>query len=717
MADVSQWLNKLVLVTLVQPRGERCQGTISNLIPRQNITLDNAIFLGSQRMVDRIDIVSSNIEDLKVLPSHEVFVPAVTRAAPAPAPTAPAARKPVFQDPAILSMGRRPQSSQPDRTADNLATHQPNTAEKRAPLVPNPADHLTYSSLDDSDTTTVPKMRASIAQLSLEPTDPARLDTTEEETLEEPGTMPTAQAMAKSKRSRNRARRKDRNGNGDLNNHAGPSTSRPNRGEGWRQTPMLQSTKSFQPFASLKKSQKGRPGRNDANGWASEDVTDVQEAGDFDFQEGLAKFDKQTLFDEMKAQDEIDESQRLVSHNRIPRPKPGTAGGKNIHYSENVLDLPSPSTGKLKDTPDDFWKSEADDGAPRNGDRQSGQDGSGRTSRLRGASRVSTTRRSQSRKASTSITAGAGMSRVNSEFNPNPPGRLYMFPMNRRVETVTPLQMTSADDVAQDDFGFTEDLVAENAGRGISLVAIKALEDPALILRRQAATSSTSPVTIAILAGNHKSGSRAIAAGRHLRNHGLSVLVCVVGIDREVELLDDLRKQIRLFRNFGGTVYSKSELFEHLSKTATGLNSPPHTPVTLIIDALLGLTTSFGELRMSDQVATYGLMEWAANRIDAFAMSIDVPSGIDPTQGTVIIDDGANLYVRPRWIVSLGAPKKGLLEALSDRHRFADTEWVLYLADIGLGSVWRKTSAKIRRGIDFDGNWLVEMRYQPPSDE
>ena len=69
MADVSQWLNKLVLVTLVQPRGERCQGTISNLIPRQNITLDNAIFLGSQRMVDRIDIVSSNIETRVVYPA------------------------------------------------------------------------------------------------------------------------------------------------------------------------------------------------------------------------------------------------------------------------------------------------------------------------------------------------------------------------------------------------------------------------------------------------------------------------------------------------------------------------------------------------------------------------------------------------------------------------------------------------------------------------
>ncbi|EMR62961.1 putative dfdf domain-containing protein [Eutypa lata UCREL1] len=513
-----------------------------------------------------------------------------------------------------------------------------------------------------------------MGQLALDPTDPTRLDTTEDEEVQEQSTIPTTQPAARNKRSRNRARKKDRNGNNNDNNaSAETSATRSNQGKGWRQTPMLQSTKSFQPFASLKRAQKGRAGPNAANGWASEDVTDVQEAGDFDFQQGLAMFDKRTIFDEMKARDEVDEAERLVSHNRLPRPKPGTAGGKNIHYSENVLDLPSPATStKIKDTPDDFWKSEADDGNLNNGDRQSGQEGSGRTSRLRGDSRVSTSRRSQSRKASAT--------------------------------------MLVAENVAQNEFGYTEDLMAENAGRGISCVAVKALEDPALILQQQAvAPPSASPTTIVILAGNNKSGSRAIAAGRHLRNHGLSVLICVVGIEREAELLEDLRKQIRLFRNFGGSIHTKSELFEQLSKNATSLKPSSHLSVTLVIDALLGLTISFEELRMSDQATTYELMEWA-NRIEAFAMSIDIPSGIDPSTGKVAIIDGIKLHIRPRWVVALGAPKQGLLKALE--MGVADTEWVLYLADIGLGSIWRKTSTKIRRGIDFDGNWLLEMRYQ-----
>lgn len=712
MADMSQWLRRSVIVTLQNPHNERVQGTISDLVPRERLTLENAIVLRTKELIGRVEILSTQIKDLQVLKDGVVPVTfAVPPAASNPAPVVSVAPKPAFQDPAIVSVGRRSEASQTSYTA-----RLPNTAEKRDPPVPNPADVVSFSSSDESDTTTVPKLNASIGHLTLDPTDPTRLDTTEDEDIQEQSSILTIQPTARNKRSRNRSRKKDRNGNNNnSNNDANPSAetsaTRSSQGKGWRQTPMLQSTKSFQPFASLKKVQKGRVGPNAANGWASEDVTDVQEAGDFDFQEALAKFDKRTIFDEMKAQDEIDEAERLVSHNRLPRPKPGTSGGKNIHYSENVLELPSPATStKIKDTPDDFWKSEADDGNLNNSNQQSGQEGSGRTSRLRGESRVSTTRRSQSRKASATIGAGS-LGRVNSGLtsSANLPG-LYIFPMKRRIETVTHLQMLVAENVAQNEFGYTEDLMAENAGRGISLVAVKALEDPALILQQQAAASAnTSPATIVILAGNNKSGTRAIAAGRHLRNHGLSVLVCVVGIERESELLEDLRKQIRLFRNFGGNVHTKSEFFEQLSKNATSLKPSSHLSVTLVIDALLGLTISFEELRMSDQATTYELMEWA-NRIEAFVMSIDIPSGIEPSTGKISIIDGVKLYIRPRWIVALGAPKQGLLKALE--MGVADTEWVLYLADIGLGSIWRKTSTKIRRGIDFDGNWLLEMRYQ-----
>ncbi|KAJ8107628.1 hypothetical protein ONZ43_g6676 [Nemania bipapillata] len=255
--------------------------------------------------------------------------------------------------------------------------------------------------------------------------------------------------------------------------------------------------------------------------------------------------------------------------------------------------------------------------------------------------------------------------------------------------------MLVVENVASNELGMTEDLVAENAGRGICEVAMRALGDPAIQLRAAAASPPASS-TIVVVA------------------------VCVVGIERERELLDDIRKQIRLFRNFGGSIYTKSELFEHLAQSANSLNASSQISVSLIIDALLGLTISFEELRKSDQATTYELMEWA-NRNEAFVMAIDIPSGIEPSSGRVNVIDGAKLYVQPRYVVALGAPKSGLLKALESIDEAGDistaNEWKIYLADIGLGAtVWRK-AAKIRRGPDFDDNWVLQLRYQPRRDE
>ncbi|KAI0103894.1 YjeF N-terminal domain-like protein [Nemania sp. FL0031] len=629
-----------------------------------------------------------------------------------------------LHDPAIVSMTRRP-------TVQTTHLHKASpSGTVQTPRIPNPADKLAYSSPDETDTTeTTPPHLHPIPYLTIQ-TKPnsaavaatgSGIDAAEDDLHNLTPTAATTRPgpAPRGKRGKRGKRQHDVRNTGES---TPASSARPtNQSKGWRQTPILQSTQSFQPFASLRKSQKRRADPGADSGWASEDVTDVQEAGDFDFEGSLAKFDKRTIFNEMQEQDRINEADRLVSHNRLPRPKPGTAGGKNLHYSENVLDMPSSSAKMPKETPGDFWRSEADDDMINGGGEvPSGREGSGRNSRLRGESRMSTTRRSQSRKASAGA-IGAGPSRVNSGPSPASsalPG-LYTLTLNRRIDTVTHLQMLVVENVASNELGMTEDLIAENAGRGICEVAMRALGDPAIQLRA-AAASPPAPSTIAVVAGNNKSGARAIAAARHLRNRNINILVCVVGIERERELLDDIRKQIRLFRNFGGSIYTKSELFEHLAQSASSLNTSPRISVSLIIDALLGLTISFEELRKSDQATTYELMEWA-NRNEAFVMAIDIPSGIEPSSGRVNVIDGAKLYVQPRYVVALGAPKSGLLKALENIDEAGDIittdEWKIYLADLGLGTtVWRK-AAKIRRGPDFDDNWVLQLRYKPRRDE
>ncbi|KAH9886098.1 YjeF-related protein N-terminus-domain-containing protein [Xylariomycetidae sp. FL2044] len=718
-SDLTQWLGGLYAIVLKDPPDLCVQGILVALVPEQHLTLDKVFVADTNQTYARLDIRADNVKDIIPLQASPVNAsvltgPTVTFGVPPPQP--PPEKTTAFHDPAIVSMTRRPELDSHEITSQHHP--QPNIGEKRDPVITNPADRMTFSSPDETDATTTAALNPAVKQLEISPPDPAHLETTEDEMH---NVTPTGSKVPAGPRTRERRRGprggKNNKGAKSAENESPASNARPtNQGKGWRETPILQSTKSFQPFASLKKSQKGRAAPNADNGWASEDVTDVQEAGDFDFQGSLAKFDKRTIFNEMREQDQIDESERLVSHNRLPRPKPGTAGGKNLHYTENVLDIPS-SGPKLKETPGDFWKSEADDDHANGSERLSGREGSGRNSRLRGESRMSTTHRSQSRKASATANAG-GLSRVNSgqPSSSSAVEGFYTASSNRRIETVTHLQMVVVEGVAKNEFGLTEDLIAENAGRGIVEVAMRALEDPAIKIRATA-TSPASTSTIVVLVGtgdNHNSGVRAIAAARHLRNRGLHVLVCVVGIEREKKLPEDIRKQIRLFRNFGGTVCSKATLFDQLKQPITLLGSSSQPSVTLIVDALLGLTIPFEELRQTDQATTYELMEWA-NRNEAFVLSVDIPSGIEPATGKVTVIEGEPLCIQTRYIVALGAPKHGLLKAIEMGDAQADVDqWKLYLADIGLGAaVWRKTATKVRRGIDFDDQWVLDLRYQP----
>jgi enhancer of mRNA-decapping protein 3 len=268
--------------------------------------------------------------------------------------------------------------------------------------------------------------------------------------------------------------------------------------------------------------------------------------------------------------------------------------------------------------------------------------------------------------------------------------------------------MLNLENIADNELGLSEDMMTENAGRGIAEVALSALNAGGGGLTQ--GKISTIP-TVAVFAGNNKSGLRAVAAGRHIRNHGLNVVVCVLGLERESELLVGLRRQLKVFRGFSGKILSKVELLEYVKNL--------DVPIELIIDGLLGLTISFEELRTGDQATAYELIEWA-NRSRAAVLAIDVPTGIEPTTGKVSIIDGRKLYIHAKFVVAMGAPKKGLLEAMALGEGIADEdgvgkgkEWQLFVADIGLGAaVWKKAGTRVRRGVEFEGSWVVGMRFQ-----
>ncbi|RGP71494.1 hypothetical protein FLONG3_7105 [Fusarium longipes] len=694
----NQFIGLHMRVVLRDPPGDVLTGTVVDVQAGSGLTLHNVFVANTKKWYPNVQILAANIADLSEVKdtAPAVYAPApVEPVAAAPTLQQPPV-KPAFVDPAILSLGRPPAPATPSESDTRALTQESERIELHA---------VPVSTSTPGRPTPDHDLSGSVNNLAIGETVPETGN----------GHLPEGHATRSTKKKNtNRRSRQTRQGKSQRVEEDGPAlegSPASGRGKGWRQTPILQSTSSFQPFHFLKKSAKGRKGTLD-NGWASEDVT--EEMGDFDFENNLAKFDKATIFDQMRKEDQVDDASRLVSHNR--KPKPGTAGGKNLHYTENVLDLP-PTTKKDAYS----WNSEADDGL-NGAERLSGRDVRSSQSNRRADSKSGPSRRSQSRKASAvAISGGLPLSRVNSGQG-HPPG-LYLTPSHKRLETVSALQMLNLENIAANEVGLTEQLMAENGGRGIAEVTFTALADPAIKVRfglagaNPSASATLSSPAVVILAGNNKSGTRAIAAARHLRNKNVNVLLCLVGIEREKDLLEDLRQQIQLYRGFGGKILSKTDLFEHLRKASS---SGLPVSVSLIIDALLGLTISFEELRTGDQAAVYELMEWA-NRNEAFVLSVDVPTGIDPTSGKIAVIDGSQLFVKPRYVVAMGAPKRGLLEAVTPpdeddpqnmNNAMHEDEWRLFIADIGLGSaVWRKAGTKIRRGIDFDEKWVLEMKY------
>ena len=425
------------------------------------------------------------------------------------------------------------------------------------------------------------------------------------------------------------------------------------RGNGWRETPLLED--ASRPKSPLLHPRGGSSGRKpsrreiklrakmEKSGWATEDATDIQEMGDFDFSGNLSKFDKRGVFDQLKQEDTTADEERLVNFNRIP-PRAGTAGGKNLHFTENVL---SPKAESRK-----AWSSHDSEA-----DGEEARFSSGRSSH-RNMSRVST-RQPTSRKGSTVTTdqhgTGSGsfpepkvrarwasrapsdnlkaardLSSSRDTAMPHLPSSAQSKPSFRIVSSnqycpcLTPLQMLELEQLAISELGMSDELMTENASRSIAETASKLIHPMSELSNKN--KNGPGPVVV-VLAGNTKSGARAIAGARQLRNHGARVMLTLLALEREDDLLDVIRRQLSIYQNSGGQLTKPSGL----KRTLRSLRAKPD----LIIDALLGMHMSYDDLRTDDQETYFGLANWANN--SAHVMAIDVPSGVDASTGTFLL--------------------------------------------------------------------------------
>ncbi|KAK5939225.1 enhancer of mRNA decapping [Knufia obscura] len=706
----AEFIGYSILVTLRNPTGAQIEGVVSDVI-NQKLYLRNALLRWNGQRLPTYVLDATTIADLEIAPSaQEDEVPTPT--APLQQPPQPAA----FVDPAILSYNRH--ARPPQAQAAPQTPVSPVMIADGA--VSSPVRPVGQQSLrGQSSISSIATARNTARKAN-------RRDSSATATLTEPF---DALAVKEDKQDQIQTevaeKRKSQTGPGiiDLKDvHQVPSKQnkkQPGKGRGWRNTPLIEE----KPKPARK--QRGRQAVEDGNGWATEEATDIADMGDFDFEGNHAKFDKRKVFDDIRRDDTTADEERLVSFNRT-KARPGTNGGRNLHFTENVLEVPDRQDANR-------WKSEA--GETEDEIALDEHYSSGRNSKRAGSRRPL-----QSRKGSVipnhldrKDPSPRPLTRMptGSPLNGSVSGIRASFRVasnNKPCHAVSPLQMLELEQLCTSELGLTEDMLTENAGRSIAEAILKSSSLAATSTLNTAQPQPAEIKNILFLLGNHKSAARALAAARHLRNRRLRITVCILGLERgEDQLLEIVRKQLKIYKLSLGHV---ERWDDYQAKLANGANSgvAGHTsvhPPDFIVDSLLGVHHAFDELRTDDQATVFGMIKWANLSVSKLAtrsspatsipiLSIDVPSGLSATSGMTAEADGQPLVMNSTNIVCLGAPKAGLLAFMAGDHHNVTVDcsgWAVSVADIGISLVaWQRNGSRRKQGVEFGGEWVLGLR-------
>ena len=715
-----------------------------------------------------------NLLDIEILERES------THATPVAAPIPPTIPLP-SEDPAILSYRRPPQTQATTQTSTNITiTHEPQTGNglpvsPAAQQIPHTAvgrpQQASQSSTEHAIVldhgTTSATLTGPFEELHLN----GEQDGDNGELLEQGGgkdlEAPAEAVSNKYRRRRSKRALKKENMPQDSTEHlkareqtrqqiqkASPESKgkagRQQKNTGWREPPFLEEAlgpnkKLLRPRNGVVqrfqlKRQKERV-QNDQNGWATEDATDIQDMGDFDFSANLSKFDKPGTFSQFKQDDTTADEDRLVTHNRLP-PRPGTAGGRNLHYTENVLDSPkiNQSAWASGDSENDLTDANFGSGksSHRNLSRTSTRQlpsrkssvrtneqhltGSGSLpeskSRARGTPRETSTASklksdiSSSRDTITRITAH---SEKTSSRKANSAQRGSSFRFVSKLDTtsnivcpcLSAVQMLELEQLAMTEFGLTKDILTENAARAIAELSLRQANTHC---RALAAGGDINVPHILVLAGNNKTGARAIAGARQVLNHDTQIFLTVLGLEQDDELHESVRRQLSIFRSCGGQVTRPDRILKALRK-----------PPNLIVDAFLGIHMNFDDLPLADQEPYTELVSYVNSH--GPVMAIDVPSGMECMGRPSHISSGPNNVSRrgirtiyPDYVLSLGAPMTALEIYMARQDKDKDCEF--FVADIGItNKVWKKFGTRFKEGVHFGRDWVAALEYFPGSEK
>lgn len=513
-----------------------------------------------------------------------------------------------------------------------------------------------------------------------------------------------------------------------------------NNRKGWRSTPLLKepsATPTSTKGKKIAKSQRAQVVSSEMqNGWATEDATDIQDLGDFDFEANLNKFDKRTVFDQIRNEDTTADEDRLVSHNRLPPTRPGTYGGKNLHPTENVLSpplKPKYQSSELASTSD--ADTELNLGSGQNSRRAMSRTSNKRPARtsnsglVEGENPLTTAVNSNALNRSMSSLRGGSIYTPSSvaASSPNPHRTRSPLSVSSPLHSLDQLNLTlrqqphfrtsnskqacsifqperlrQVEVEAVSNIGISADAITESAARSIADPVISSAIRPGASRRnsKQANTaipnSSSKPVVV-ILAGNHIVGARAIASARYLYSRGLKVLISVLDFSNPSIWHQQLVRQIHSLQALGRQA-ARIEGWRSTLAYIKRLDGPP----AIIIDALLDGQRHTDSKSVEQQLESRDMIDWA-NRSRAGVVSLNIPSGFSGSDGSTAVVEGEPLAIRPRQVLVLGAPMTGLLEAVREGE---GADWTISIVDIGIN-----VALADRERIAFGSEWSTGLKF------
>jgi enhancer of mRNA-decapping protein 3 len=396
----------------------------------------------------------------------------------------------------------------------------------------------------------------------------------------------------------------------------------------------------------------------------------INQLEEFDFASNLQKFDKASVFEDISKNDKIDQSSRLVSFNKV-----NTNNRDQDKYGIDEMVLKKKhSTG---------WD---DNNIYDYSNIMNPISKSNNTTVESNISDASENLLAALQSRQTSFDRKYSLSSTSAQF-------FSSFYGDTPIPTCSTLQLSEIFNICITKFDLTEQILNENSARSISELIINNV----IGNFRIGFKNHNEPPLILLLVGNNKTGSTTLASGRHLFNRGLKTIAYLL-YDKEHsedELLVTVDEELKRYSNVGGRIVNSLSQLETILKNTEG------SPLEFILDGLQGFDTDLNDLVAEELSQATKLMDWC-NLTKLPIMSLDIPTGLNPSSGTTENDTAS--IINSKYVVSVGLPLSSALNIYKFGY-FDKGKVSHYLVDSGIPRRVFTTKSNLRK---FDRRWFSD---------